>query len=120
MDELQIHVSYTGNNDEIAVISARGYIDSTTTEKIETELLQQIALKKYRIIVDLEEINYINSSGWGVFLREIKDIRSKRGDLVLLKMTPDVRNVFETMEFSRILKSFDTFDEAIKSFGGEE
>ena len=116
MEELQIEVSYKGKNDEIAIITANGYIDTITKEEIEEVLLNQLTLGKYKIIIDLKKISYINSSGWGVFLREIKEIRQKKGDLVLLNMTSDVYDVFETMELSRIIKHFVSLKKAVEYF----
>ena len=53
---------------------------------------------------------------WGVFIREIKEIRKNAGDLVLVSMHPDVYMVYETMEFSRILKSFENLEDGISYF----
>jgi len=93
-----------------------GYIDTTTAPEIENVLLKELSQKKYKVIIDLENVDYVNSSGWGVFIREIKQIRENGGDLVLVKMTPDVFSVYETMEFSKILKSFNNLDGAISYF----
>jgi anti-sigma B factor antagonist len=116
LEELQIEVSYKGKNDDIAIITARGYIDTITKEEIEEVLLNQLTLGKHKIIIDLKKISYINSSGWGVFLREIKEIREKKGDLVLLNMTADVYDVFETMELSKIIKHFVSLKKAVEYF----
>ena len=116
MEELQIDVSYRGKKDEIAVITAKGYVDTNTKEELEEILLNQIAQDKYKIVIDLKKISYVNSSGWGVFLREIKEIREKKGDLVLVNMTPDVYDVFETMELSKIIKYFDNVKKRWISF----
>lgn len=116
LSELTINVSYDGENEEIAVICPEGYIDTTTSPEIENVLLQVLARKKYRVIMDLENVDYVNSSGWGVFIREIKQMRQNGGDLILLNMTPDVFSVYETMEFSKILKSFNTIENALAYF----
>ena len=114
MQELQIDVSYKGKNDDVVVIAARGDIDTLTKDRLERALVDQIKKKKYKLVFNLAKVGYVNSSGWGVFLREIKEIREHKGDLVLVNMTPDVNQVFETMELSKIIKSFDTLGEAVK------
>ncbi|MGQ9616937.1 MAG: STAS domain-containing protein [Spirochaetota bacterium] len=119
MEGLKLNVTYRGKDNGIAVLCARGYIDSTTIDEIEKKLLEQIAQNRYRIVIDLTDTEYINSSGWGVFLREIKNIREHCGDLFLVGMMPDVRHVYETMEFSRVLRSFDNLEEALESFARE-
>ena len=62
-------------------------------------------------------MNYISSAGWGIFISEIKEIRENGGDLKLAAMIGDVYEVFELLEFQTILESFDTVEEAVKSFG---
>ena len=103
MPDIQVDVSYSGKDDEIAVIEARGFIDTTTAPDLEKKLEEQLALNKYKIIVDLKNIDYVSSAGWGVFVSEIREIRENSGDLVLSNMSPDVYDVYELMEFSSIL-----------------
>lgn len=119
MPDIQVDVKYTGNNDEIAIISARGFIDTTTAPDLEKRLEEQLALNKYKIVVNLENIDYVSSAGWGVFVSEIREIRENNGDLVLVNMSSDVYDVYELMEFSSILKSFESVEDAILSFTGE-
>ncbi|MGD1049387.1 MAG: STAS domain-containing protein, partial [Candidatus Krumholzibacteriaceae bacterium] len=68
--------------------------------------------------MDLGGVNYISSAGWGIFISEIKSIRENGGDLKLASMIGDVYEVFELLEFQTILQSFDTVQEAVKSFKG--
>lgn len=119
MADIQVDVAYTGKDEEIAVISARGFIDTTTAPDLEKRLEEQLALNKYRIIVNLENIDYVSSAGWGVFVSEIREIRENNGDLVLVNMSSDVFDVYELMEFSSILKSFDSIEDAILSLSGK-
>ena len=119
MADIQVDVSYTGKDDEIAIISARGFIDTTTAPDLEKRLEEQLALNKYRIIVNLENIDYVSSAGWGVFVSEIREIRENNGDLVLVNMSSDVFDVYELMEFSSILKSFESIEDAILSLSGK-
>jgi anti-sigma B factor antagonist len=118
MPDIQVDVKYSGASNEIAVISARGFIDTTTAPDLEKKLEEQLALNKYKIIVNLENIDYVSSAGWGVFVSEIREIRENNGDLVLVNMSSDVYDVYELMEFSSILKSFDNLEDAVSSFSG--
>jgi anti-sigma B factor antagonist len=119
MPDIQVDVEYKGDNEEIAIISAKGFIDTTTAPDLEKKLEEQLALNKYKIIVNLESIDYVSSAGWGVFVSEIREIRENNGDLVLVNMSSDVYDVYELMEFSSILKSFDGIDSAVSNFTGK-
>lgn len=118
--DIHVDVRYDGDNKEIAIISARGFIDTTTAPDLEKKLEEQLALNKYKIIVNLENIDYVSSAGWGVFVSEIREIRENNGDLVLVNMSPDVYDVYELMEFSSILKSYDNLEAAVAGFTGTE
>jgi len=67
----------------------------------------------------LSGVNYISSAGWGIFIGEIKRIRSHGGDLKLSGMVGDVHEVFQLLEFHSILESYPTTQEAIGAFGAK-
>ena len=116
MEELFIDVSYSGVEDEIVIIRPQGYIDTTTVHLIEETLDEQLAKNKYTFIMDLKNTDYVNSSGWGAFMRDLKEIRDKNGDLVIGNMSQEVYLVYETMDLSTVLKSFETLNEALAHF----
>jgi len=116
MEGIQLSVKQAGANNNISVIKVGGYIDTTTSAELEHSLDQLLASNCSNIIIDLANVDYISSAGWGIFISEIKGIREKGGDLKLLGMIPDVYEVFELLEFHYILKAFDTLDDAIADF----
>lgn len=116
MEGIQVSVEKTGVNSNIAVIKVGGYIDTTTSAELEHSLDSLLKAGMYKIIIDLGNVDYISSAGWGIFISEIKGIREKNGDLKLVRMIPDVYEVFELLEFHYILKAFDTLEEAVRDF----
>ena len=93
-----------------------GYIDTTTSAELEHSLEQILDSNCYNIVIDLGNVDYISSAGWGIFISEIKGIRERGGDLKLVGMIPDVYEVFELLEFHYILKAFDSLDDAVADF----
>jgi anti-sigma B factor antagonist len=116
MEGIQLSVEKTGSNNNISVIKVGGYIDTTTSSELEHALNTLLKAGSYNIIIDLGNVDYVSSAGWGIFISEIKGIRENGGDLKLVKMIPEVYEVFELLEFHYILKAFDTLQEAIKDF----
>lgn len=116
MEGIQLSVKQAGANNNISVIKVGGYIDTTTSAELEHSLDSLLDLHSYNIIIDLANVDYISSAGWGIFISEIKGIRERGGDLKLVSMIPDVYEVFELLEFHYILKAFDTLEEAIADF----
>ncbi len=116
MEGIQTTIKFTGPNDSIAVIKVGGYIDTTTSSELERALGSLLKKDQYRIIVDLADVDYISSAGWGIFISEIKGIKQNRGDLKLVRMIPEVYEVFELLEFHYILKAYDTLEDAVDAF----
>src|SRR5579859_1808462 len=114
MDNISVSVSEYPQNKDITLLAARGFIDTTTAPEFEKQFLSVLGDKKYKLVVDLKDVNYISSAGWGIFISEIKRIRTQKGDLILVGMNPEVSEVFELLEFNTILKSFPNVETAIK------
>ncbi|MCK5267348.1 MAG: STAS domain-containing protein [Spirochaetes bacterium] len=117
MADLDVSIEYYGKGEDISVIQATGYIDTVTAPELEKMLQELMNTKKFKIVINLKSISYVSSAGWGIFVSELRDIRENSGDLVLAEMSPDVYDVYELMEFSSILRSFDTINDALKNFG---
>lgn len=116
MEGIQTTIKHAGPGDSIAVIKVGGYIDTTTSSELERSLGSLLKKNQYRIIIDLGDVDYISSAGWGIFISEIKLIKENSGDLKLVRMIPEVYEVFELLEFNYILKAYDTVDEAVVDF----
>jgi len=116
MQGIQIAVHQVGAKKDITLLVVSGFVDTTTCQELAKAIQDLIKQKKIQIIVDLSRVNYISSAGWGVFVGEIKNVRDLGGDLKLVQMTPEVAEVFEMLEFNRVLNSYETLAEAIDEF----
>lgn len=105
-----------GAKEEISIVRIKGYLDMITAEQLDKAIGTLIRGKRYNIIVDLRDVEYISSSGWGVFLGNIKEIREKGGDLKLSNMTQDVYEVYKVLEFFWFIKSYISIADAISDF----
>ena len=68
------------------------------------------------IILDLNQLMFIDSSGLGAFLSILKRLNKKGGDLRICSITKPVRILFELVRLHQIIDVFDTREEAIASF----
>lgn len=116
MEGIQISLSKVGARRDIALFRVKGYIDTQTCSEMLREMTTVIKQGMFHIIVDMGQVNYVSSAGWGVFVGEIKGIRENGGDLKLVQMMPEVYDVFEMLEFHRILECYDSIEESIDDF----
>lgn len=116
MQGIEIALNKLGARGDIAFVKIKGYIDTTTSSEVSTKLTEIINEGTYQLIIDMSGVNYVSSAGWGVFVGEIRNIRENGGDLKIVQMTPDVFEVFEMLEFNRILDYYETIEEAVNDF----
>ena len=119
VDGIVVSVITGTNTGGVSILKVSGYLDTTTAGELETALYGLLDRNMYKIVVDLAGVNYISSAGWGIFIGEIKRIRSHGGDLKLSGMVGDVHEVFQLLEFHSILESYPTTQEAIGAFGAK-
>jgi anti-sigma B factor antagonist len=117
MDRLLIEEEYL---EDIIVLKLRGLVDSGTSQFLEDKFKELIAASSVKVVVDLQEVDYISSAGWGIFVGEIKGIRALNGDIKLSGMRPDVREVFDLLEFNTLLTPYNSKEEALAAFETQE
>ena len=105
MQGIELALNKIGARGDIVLIKIKGYIDTSTSSEVSTKLNKIINEGMCQLIIDMGGVNYVSSAGWGVFVGEIRTIRENSGDLKIVQMTPDVCEVFEMLEFNRILES---------------
>lgn len=116
MEGIQVSTEMRGSQNQISLIKVGGFIDTTTSSEVERSLHNLLKQNRFNIIIDLGNVDYISSAGWGIFISEIKAIREHNGDLKLVRMIPDVYEIFELLEFHHILDVYDSVEEAVKKF----
>ena len=120
MNDISISFSRPESNPEVSVISVKGYVDTTTSAELEESLKRLLRKGRFDIVIDLKEVNYISSAGWGIFISEIKEISENGGDLKLAAMIGDVYEVFELLEFQTSLESYESVNDAVASYNKNE
>jgi anti-anti-sigma factor len=106
-----------------------GHLDSGSSGSLEKKLHDLITGGATRIVVDLTDISYVSSGGWGIFVGEVRGLRDRGGDIVLSGMTSEVYDVYELLGFADVLRAFKTINDAraflelppdARRVGGEE
>ena len=70
---------------------------------------------KTNILVNLENVSYIDSSGLGALFDGYRKVTSKNGAFSLCHANKDVKRVLEITKISKKIKGYETEDEAISS-----
>lgn len=117
-DSLRLSLSTAGAEADIHVVRVDGVIDTVTSPELDGVIATLVGQNRLRIIVDLGGAAYISSAGWGIFISRLREVRDGGGDIKLARMSDDVREVYDLLEFEGILPRFDRLEAAQSAFNG--
>jgi anti-anti-sigma factor len=112
-NNISVNVTESTQHKGITIITVKGILDTVTAPEFEQQFRSVLDNKKFKLVIDLTDVEYISSAGWGNFISEIKRIRGEKGDLVLAGMKPAVTDIYELLEFDTFLKSFPDVESAV-------
>jgi anti-sigma B factor antagonist len=69
-----------------------------------------------RVVLDLSDVNFIDSAGLGVILSCYRHLHAANGDLKLCGLSERVRALFELVRMHRIFDIYNTREEALSSY----
>ena len=117
MKELKIEQGNTAVGErDINILRLEGYVDAHTFTEFEEELTRLVESGKYNLLLDLEKLTYINSTGLGLLMATFRQVRQHGGDLVIAKMSDKITNIFNLLGFSRLISTYPTEAEALQKF----
>ena len=99
--------------DGVAIVAVSGELDISTSPWLRDRLVELAGSDAKRIVVDLEAVEFLDSTGLGVLVGGLKRMRSNGGDLVLVCTKPRILKVFEITALTKVFEIFGTRDEAV-------
>ena len=85
-------------------------------DEFKQALADDIESGKKKIVVDLTDCEFIDSTFLGSLVVSLKKITSLGGDLRLVGFQPAVHSMFELTRMYRVFESYKTREEAVASF----
>lgn len=101
---------------EIVVLDILGEIDLYNAPEIKDIINGLIEQKKFNVIINLEKVTYIDSSGIGALISSLSNLKKYQGGLKIINVYASVRKVFELTKLTSFFEIFDSEDTAIESF----
>jgi len=100
----------------VNILSLSGRLDAYCATELEKKLNLLIESGQAYLVIDLEKLEYISSSGLRVFLSALKKTKKQQGDIKLARMKPFIKEVFDIAGFSQLFNIFESEEAAISNF----
>jgi len=102
---------------ETVVIELKGDITVwSNTEEFGNTLRQLLSEGKKKIIIDLKETGYVNSSGLGMLISGYTTVKNAGGELKLANATEKINSLLVITKLTTVFENYSSVDEAIKSY----
>ncbi len=88
---------------DLVYVVLGGEIDAYTAPKLKEELLPFTQMNKANLIVNLEDVTYMDSTGLGVFIGLLKNIRQNNGTLKLVGLSERLERLFSITGLTEIM-----------------
>lgn len=91
-----------------AVIRLRGRLTMVNAAALRSAVTDALAAGRTRIVVDLSDCEFMDSSGLGAVIGGLKTARQAGGDLRIASLSPQVSTVLQLTNLDRVLRPYDT------------
>jgi anti-sigma B factor antagonist len=109
---VDLKVSDYTTDDDLTVINVEGEIDVYTAPKLREKLIDLVNKGKYHLLVDMEKVEFLDSTGLGVLVGGLKRVRAHDGSLELVCTQERILKIFRITGLTKVFGILDSVDDA--------
>lgn len=103
--------------DGVIILELAGKIiggpDATT---LNDKLHDLVEKNSKRVVADLSQVNWMNSSGLGILISALTTTRNAGGELKIAAATEKIKKLLTITRLTNVFTLYETVDEAVASF----
>lgn len=101
----------------IVILSPKGKImGGPDASLLQDKLYEFIEQNKKKVIVDLSEVDWMNSTGLGILISSYTTLRNNDGMLKLANVTDKIQSLLTITKLVTVFEAYNSVEEAIDSF----
>lgn len=113
---MRLHIDTRAAGD-IAVLDLRGHlVMGFETQRLNEQIHETVGQGKSRIVMNLENVTFIDSSGVGELVASLSTAKKNGGGLKLARPTEFVHDVLRATRLLNVLELYESEQEALASF----
>lgn len=99
-------------NDVTVVTVKQESLDARSAKDFRDDL-DAVITEDGKVLLDMAEVQFVDSAGLGTIVASLKRLRSIGGDLTICSVQKTVRALFELVRMHRLVEIYDTREEAL-------
>ncbi|MDA8017821.1 MAG: STAS domain-containing protein [Thermoanaerobaculia bacterium] len=96
----------------------KGDLNAASAPELRRQLEALLEKGSNRLLLDLEGVGFVDSSGLSALIGVLKAARAEGGNLALVHVQPQVRSILQLTRLDRVFDCFDDAAAAAKALGG--
>lgn len=109
---MQLFTDIKGNN---LIVKLKGELDHHTSEEVRKRIDEKYFNNNLlNIIMDLRELNFMDSSGIGLIMGRYRNCKDKKGKISIVSTSPYINRILKMSGLLKLIKIYDSIDDAIK------
>jgi anti-sigma B factor antagonist len=113
MTSAHVHLSDEAIDADTQVVRAHGELDLYVAPEFKRRLAEIIETGKTRIVVDLTDAAFMDSTALGVLIGALKRLRVRGGALAVASEQPSILRILELTGMDQVLELHATADDAL-------
>jgi anti-sigma B factor antagonist len=101
------------NQDGIEIVEVEGEIDVYTAPRLRELLIELVTEGHYRLVVNMEKVEFLDSTGLGVLVGGLKRVRAHDGSLDLVCTQERILKIFRITGLTKVFEISSAVGEAI-------
>jgi anti-sigma B factor antagonist len=103
----------TREQDGCTIIEVGGEIDVYTAPKLRESIVDLVNRGSYHLVVDMEGVEFLDSTGLGVLVGGLKRVRAHDGSLRLVCTQERLLKIFRITGLTKVFAIYDRVDAAV-------
>ena len=105
----------------VDVIKIRGKLalGESNIHDLRSRLAELVEHRRYRWLIDMEEVAFLDSSGVGILVQAMTSSRNRQGDCRLAKVQEFPLRVLKMVSLLKLFQLFDDVDAGVESFSSQ-
>ena len=106
-------ISKAEANLRVVTLKLDGRLDALKEPSLRSAIDEQLSAGPTALVIDLADVEFVDSAGLAALVKGMKDARRDGGDLRLVSpVSADAMRVFKLTRFDQVFSMFDTADNA--------
>ncbi|MDP8299663.1 MAG: STAS domain-containing protein [Candidatus Tantalella remota] len=100
----------------VTIVRMNGDIDINSAPDVKKSFDTTVSEKKDKVVINLKEVGYVDSSGLATLVEILKNLRSYGGKLKLTNLSAKVKGLFEITKLDKLFDIVPEEEDAVGTF----